>query len=157
MQFRNFTKRLAPWLTAYLLLVSIGLPLQRVYCACVGEQWLTVLPEDRHECHHEASDQEEVHHHALNDCCVKDKTPAGDSCKSHDCGEAEVLIAQLDVDFTAETTAFELSLTAILPPTVTVVWVTQPESVTTMPLRGPPPPPPLAGRQLLVAHQTFLI
>lgn len=68
-----------------------------------------------------------------------------------------MLIAQLDADFTVEASSFEFGITAVLPPLTTIMWSTTPEPNKATPIRGPTPPPPLAGRQLLVAHQTFLI
>lgn len=157
MQFRPLIRRLTPWLTAYLLLVSVGLPLQRVYCACVGEQWLTVLPEGKHTCQHEEAIKTVCHEHAVSSCCQAPTPSHESSCVSNNCGDAEVLIAQLDADFTEETSSFAVNLVAVLPPTIAVNWFAKPEPTASALLRGPPPPPPLAGRQLLVAHQTFLI
>jgi hypothetical protein len=34
----RFSRHMAPFLAVHLLLVSVGIPLQRVYCACVGQE-----------------------------------------------------------------------------------------------------------------------
>lgn len=158
MHYRPFIQRLTPWLTAYLLVVSVGLPLQRVYCACVGEQWLTVLAEE-HECHHEATatTTPEVHHHSETKSCHGTDTAHASACLTHDCGNAEVLLAQLDADFTFDDAKVDLGLAAVLPPAAFAAWPPRPLVVATTPLRGPPPPDLPAGRTLLVAHQAFLI
>ena len=158
MQFRPLILRLAPWLTAYLFVVSVGLPLQRVYCACAGEEWLTVLPEE-HECHHEIKTAEvrQVHHHGEEGCCHEPEVSHESSCVSHDCGNAEVILAQLDVDFTVDMEEVDLGLSAVLPPVAFRPWAPRPVMLEDAPIRGPSPPPLPAGRDLLVAHQTFLI
>lgn len=163
MHYRPFIQRLTPWLTAYLLVVSVGLPLQRVYCACVGEQWLTVLAGE-HECHHEstATAIPEVHHHGKAKGCQEQAkgchgTSAASDCVSHDCGNAEVLIAQLDVDFTFDAATADLGLALVLPPVAFTAWPPRPLVIATALIRGPSPPDLPSGRTLLVAHQTFLI
>lgn len=158
MQFRPLILRLAPWLTAYLFVVSVGLPLQRVYCACAGEEWLTVLPE-KHECHHAAkmTDAADVHHHEPKKSCHDTRTTHDTGCMSHDCGKAEVILAQLDVDFTADMEEVDLDLSPVLPPVAFRPWAPRPVMLEDAPIRGPSPPPLPAGRDLLVAHQTFLI
>lgn len=157
MNFRPLVQRLAPWLTVYLFVVSVGLPLQRVYCACAGEQWLTVVLEE-HECHHgSAAKVQEVHHHGEQVGYHDEKTDHHSVCTSHDCGNTEVIFPQLDVDFTFEVTALSMEPGAVLPPTVFAVFVPRPIISPEVPIRGPTPPPDPSGRALLVAHQTFLI
>lgn len=157
MQFRPFIQLLAPYLTAYLLLVSVGLPLQRVYCACVGEQWLTVIPEE-HECHHDAV-AETIHHHAENSCCHDETADHETTCSTHDCGSAEVLLAQLNVDFTADLDIDKISLglEAILPAAAFQAWPLKPVVEANAPIRGPTAPAPPSGRQLLLEKESFLI
>lgn len=168
MSFRPYIQRLTPWLTAYLFLVSVGLPLQRVYCACAGEEWLTVLAEE-HQCHHAVAIAEaDIHHHVEKKSCHGNMgvlpTDAhhladvhGESCTSHDCGDSETLLAQLNVDFTFEAETMDIGLRAVLPAAAFAVWLPQPVVINAAPIRGPTPPPPPGGRALLVAHQTFLI
>ncbi|OAV44552.1 hypothetical protein [Lewinella sp. 4G2] len=159
MQLRDLAKRLAPFLTAYLLLVSVGLPLNRVYCACVGEAYLTVTSV-QHDCHHDAVETPPHHHaEAKASCCSHDAGPAVETCKSHDCGDSEAVFAQLDVDFFAE---WNLDFsTVILGPAISPV--TSPtlfsgsELELAAPIRGPDPPPLPYGRSLLALQQTFLI
>ena len=160
MCIRPFTKSLAPYLTAYLLLVSVGLPLNRVYCACVGEEWLTVVTSE-HDCHHDAGDQS-VHHHELDDATEHHEghdRAAAAGCQSHDCGNFKQVIEPLDVDFFANWN-FELtdlqSYVASLG-TEQPGWLASAASVTSAPIRGPTDPPIASGRTLLIAYQTFLI
>lgn len=159
MHYRPFIQRLTPWLTAYLLVVSVGLPLQRVYCACVGEQWLTVMAEGEHECHHEATAAvtPEIHHHPEAGSCHGADSAHASACVTHDCSNSEVLLAQLDADFTFEVEKVDLGLSAVLPSQAFTNWPLRPVVVATMPIRGPSPPDLPSGRTLLVAHQTFLI
>jgi len=158
MFYRPLFQRLVPLLTAYLLLVSLGLPLQRVYCACVGEQWLSLTAAD-HECQH-ASVQEVKHDHGQMTCCflLKGAEDMPTAEKPHDCGDSEVLLAQLDSDFLSERNkvAFELIRMISLPATANLL-PRQPVSERSAPIRGPTPPSLSAGRDLLVAQQTFLI
>lgn len=170
MSLRPYIQRLTPWLTAYLLLVSVGLPLQRVYCACVGEQWLAVLPAE-HQCHHGAPAVEtDIHHHARKTSCHgPNNTPeksscqghAGqgdtESCASHSCGDSETLIAQLDADFPLEDKAPAADFGLLPPHFAPDAWPPRPVITAATPIRGPTPPPPPAGRALLVVQQTFLI
>jgi hypothetical protein len=158
MFYRPFIQRLAPLLTAYLLLVSLGLPLQRVYCACVGEQWLSLTATD-HECHH-ASAREVKHEHSQMACCRlsegKKDVPAAED--PHDCGNSEVLLAQLDADFLSEQQPSVINLASLSgwPPLANLL-PRLPALIRSAPIRGPTPPPLLYGRDLLVAQQTFLI
>lgn len=158
MLYRPFIQRLAPLLTAYLLLVSLGLPLQRVYCACVGEQWLSLTATD-HECHHPSA-LEVKHEHGLMACChLPDGTENLPTAEDlHDCGNSEVLLAQLDADFLSEQQPFDINLTSLSdwPPTAHTLPRLA-ELIRSAPIRGPTPPPLPYGRDLLVAQQTFLI
>lgn len=158
MLYRPFIQRLAPLLTAYLLLVSLGLPLQRVYCACVGEQWLSLTVTD-HECQH-ASAQEIKHDHGPKTCCSllrgTEDVPTVDDL--HDCGDSEVLLAQLDADFLSEQEHFVVDLAAVINLPATANLLPRLPIVTrSVLIRGPTPPPLPHGRDLLVAQQTFLI
>jgi len=156
-RIRNFTKRLTPWLTLYLLVVSVGLPLQRVYCACVGEAALT-LPGSEHECAAHAPQISEHDHHRKA-CCVVSKDCQKPEADNHDCGSSEVVVAALDADFLLETAGNYAS--APLLGTMPAWPVYRPLVVQavakTRPIRGPDPPGKPSGRDLLVAHQTFLI
>lgn len=145
-------------MTAYLLLVSLGLPLQRVYCACVGEQWLSLTAAD-HECHH-ASAQEVKHEHGLMACChLPEETEGLPTAEDlHDCGSSEVLLAQLDADFLFEQEHFVITPASLSGWPATATFLPRlPRFVRSVPIRGPTPPPLLYGRDLLVAQQTFLI
>ncbi|MEO0731200.1 MAG: hypothetical protein AAFZ52_00080 [Bacteroidota bacterium] len=134
----RLSKRLVPTLTAYLLLVSVGLPLQRIYCTCLDQQWVS-LTEPEHHCEHKHDDTDK---------------PA---CQS-DCRDVEVLLAPLDADFLSEQKSFvDLHLVAVLPEVAPLPWPTKPVLTKAVPIRGPTPPPLPSGRDLLVAHQTFLI
>lgn len=154
---RKFIRRLTPWLTLYLLVASVGLPLQRVYCACIGEASLT-LPGDEHECAaHEPKISEHDHHRTA--CCKVTKECTMADAEDHSCGDTDVIVAQFDVDFMAEvSTDFELGLpVGIVPAGPGFSPLAAREVAKTRPIRGPAPPDHPTGRQLLVAHQTFLI
>jgi hypothetical protein len=156
MPIRKFARRFSPWLTIYLLVVSIGLPLQRVYCLCKGEQWLSISLSD-HECEHEETPKALVAE-VKSACCL-----VTDACQSmeenHGCGNQETIVAQLDVDFVHELSDWKVEFTTILALPGVPYWEQLPEvdRVSVMPIRGPDPPPLLSGRALLVAHQSFLI
>lgn len=156
MIFRPLIRRFSPWLTAYLLVVSVGLPLQRVYCMCMGEQWLS-LTEIDHECSHDVKPQAEASHHKMA-CCVVSK-----GCEyaegNHDCGDSETIVAQLDVDFTHELADWSLEGTTVMVLPSVPFWqqLQVVERAKIRPIRGPDPPPLPAGRAMLLAHQTFLI
>lgn len=157
MHIRKFTKRLTPWLTLYLLVVSIGLPLQRVYCACVGEAALT-LPGSAHECGaHEPEISEHDHHRTA--CCTVTKECKQPETADHKCGSSEVIVAALDADFLLETVGDYEAISAVgLMPAWPVYLPLSAQAVAkTRPIRGPDPPDKPSGRDLLVAHQTFLI
>lgn len=156
---RNFILKLAPTLSAYLLLVSLGLPLQRVYCACVGEQWVS-LPTEVHECHHAAVAKASQHVHGDNACCHPTEEGEQSLAKSlHDCGDTDILLAQLDADFIWEQDKLTLPVAASLStlPPFFAQGLTRRAIPKSTPIRGPTPPPLPAGRDLLVAQQTFLI
>lgn len=152
---RNLARRFSPWLTIYLLVVSIGLPLQRVYCMCKGEQWLSISLSD-HECGHEESKAPVAE--VKSACCL-----VTDVCEvkedKHGCGNQETVFAQLDVDFTHVLADWNLADAALvaLPGVPYREQLPVVERVSIIPIRGPDPPPLPAGRTLLVAHQTFLI
>lgn len=164
MHYRPLIKRLTPWLTAYLLLVSVGMPLQRIYCACAGEAWLAVLA-DGHDCPHPAmmaghggdDGHEPASEPAVASCCNPGQEATTETCSPGDCGSAEVILAQLDLDFMFKAKAFAGNFDEILPPAALRVWSPQPPVSRSITARGPPPPELPAGRALLVAHQTFLI
>lgn len=157
MSFRKFTQRFTPWLTAYLLLVSVGLPLNRVYCACVDQEWVAVSS-PVHECHHDAVTAT-IHHHQEAEKSCYDHGQVASSCSNHDCGDSEVLIQPLDVDFTVEWASAGIILAAFQPAVSFGSAVPHPASALSKatPIRGPSPPPLPYGRSLLVRQQTFLI
>jgi len=77
----------------------------------------------------------------------------------HDCSSSEVIVAALDADFLLGTVT---DYAAVAASGLTPVWLDHlpPAAkvlVKTCPIRGPDPPDKPAGRDLLVAHQTFLI
>lgn len=157
MRIRNLTRRLTPWLTLYLLVVSIGLPLQRVYCACIGEAALS-LPGSAHECGaHEPQISEHDHHRMA--CCKVAKDCQQPETADHKCGSSEVIVAALDADFLFETVGnyADLAVLGTLPEWPAYRPLTAQVVAKTRPIRGPDPPDKPAGRDLLVAHQTFLI
>lgn len=157
MRFRKFTKRLAPYLTAYLLLVTIGLPLNRVYCACVGEAWLTVLPEE-HQCSHHSGAAAVDHHHVDHACtAVEDSKQV--ACAEHGCGNSEQLFQQLDADFLADWELLPVHLSDLCYARSLRLseMPVRPVIDRAAPIRGPAPPPLPYGRDLLAAQQTFLI
>lgn len=167
MIFRPFARSLSPYLTVYLLLVSLGLPLHRVYCACKGEsqlQWVVA----EHVCGHdekkedfiESSSVEAAVLNAKTSCCKSEEK----SCESptsdpHDCGRHEVVLAKMTASFLAS----EMKWTGdhfgpSLPPQF-VAESTIPSPLLTAsspPIRGPNESPPPYGRQLLVLQQVFL-
>ncbi|NJC25336.1 hypothetical protein [Neolewinella antarctica] len=155
MSLRKLSKRLTPYLTAYLLLVSIGVPLNRVYCACVGESWLSVLPEE-HACHHDTA-ADVVYHEELAQTYHGDDAAVTD-CTSHDCGNSQIVLPQLDVDFTTEW--FLSSGEADVATAVLFATLHAPVQAVVSghaPIRGPTPPPAPYGRDLLARQQIFLI
>lgn len=79
--------------------------------------------------------------------------------EDHSCGDTDVIVAQFDVDFMAElSTDFQVDLPVGIVPSGPVFNPLAAQVVAkTRPIRGPAPPDHPAGRQLLVAHQTFLI
>ncbi|TXF90694.1 hypothetical protein FUA23_04440 [Neolewinella aurantiaca] len=157
MHIRKFTRRLTPWLTLYLLVVSIGLPLQRVYCACIGESELS-LPGRDHDCEaHSAKITEHDHHRMA--CCLATKECQTPELSEHKCGSSEVVVAALDADFLLETVGdYSIVPSAGLMPSWPAYLPLAAQVVAkTRPIRGPDPPDRRSGRDLLVAHQTFLI
>ena len=154
---RKFTRLLTPWLTLYLLVVSVGLPLQRVYCACVGDTSLSLAGGELSCVAHSATLRENDHHQMA--CCAP--TPSGQlpEVADHGCGHSEVIVAQLDVAFLKEfATDYRIGPFAGIKPAGPVFRPLAAQSIAKVrPIRGPAPPDGPSGRQLLVAHQTFLI
>ncbi len=162
MTLRPFIQKLAPVLTAYLLLVSVGLPLQRVYCACMGLEWLSLTTNTEHECHHPA--QAVAHEHATKTCCHAPKKDAvqPEMERRHGCGDSELLLVQLQTEFSTEQSQWELTspkAVQFLPaaPAEIVSWSSPVARLRALPIRGPTAPPLPAGRSLLEAHQSWLI
>jgi len=156
-RIRKFTRRLTPWLTFYLLVVSVGLPLQRVYCACVGESAL-VLPGSEHECGAHAPQITEHDHHQMA-CCLVTKDCQKPEATDHKCGSSEVVMAALNADFLLETVGdyADIATLTTMPDWPVYRPLAARVVAKTRPIRGPNPPARSAGRDLLVAHQTFLI
>lgn len=161
-------RRFAPVLAFYLLVVSVGLPLQRVYCACVGEvSWQ--LFSQPHECKHDAVHTSEANSCKLNSsssCCApmaelrEGAKTQGDSCAEHNCGYTEVVMAQFDAEFPPLDEAATLpTIFAGIAPAQGIIALPHPSLylLRPHPIRGPDPPPLPFGRQLLVWQQTFLI
>ncbi|MFK8161179.1 MAG: hypothetical protein AB8H12_01840 [Lewinella sp.] len=157
MPIRNFARRFSPWLTIYLLVVSVGLPLQRVYCLCKGEQWLSISLRD-HECGHKEGPKAPVAEVKTACCLVTDACQVMED-DDHGCGKKETIVAQLDVDFTHVLSEWNLVAVTLITLPGVPYWEYLPEVEREgiISIRGPDPPPLLAGRALLVAHQTFLI
>jgi len=87
-----------------------------------------------------------------------------DACQAmedddHGCGNKETIVAQLDVDFTHVLSEwnFVAATLVTLPGAPYWEYLPEVEREGILSIRGPDPPPLLAGRALLVAHQTFLI
>lgn len=154
---RKFIRRLTPWLTLYLLVASVGLPLQRVYCACIGEASL-MLTGGEHECaaHHAKTSE---HSHQRMACCTMTSACQMEDVEDRSCGHTDVIVAQFDVDFMAElSTDYFVGLPVGIMPIGPAFHPQASRTVAKIrPIRGPDPPDHPPGRQLLVAHQTFLI
>jgi hypothetical protein len=91
-------------------------------------------------------------------CCkVMDACPSMED--DHGCGNEETIMAQLDVDFIHLLSDWDVADAALVTLPGLPYWESLPEveRVVVMPIRGPDPPPLLAGRALLIAHQSFLI
>ena len=159
MHIRKFTRRLTPWLTLYLLVVSIGLPLQRVYCACIGSSEIS-LPGGEHDCGaHAAKALVETEKEPKASCCASAKQCNAPETADKKCGSSEIVVAALDADFLLETVGdYSIVPTAGLMPSWPAHLPLAAQVVAkTRPIRGPDPPDRRSGRDLLVAHQTFLI
>jgi hypothetical protein len=158
---RRKIHQFVPLLTTYLLVASLGLPLQRIYCACLGESWLSISA-DGHACQLDVAPKATVKEEKKMSCCAAAKAchaPAEEvEDAQHDCGDSEIVLAQLDADFLIQDGIdyLELSGTAILVEQP-LAFRNIPPVLQSIPIRGPDPPPLPSGRDLLVAHQTFLI
>lgn len=174
MKLHSFARGLAPYLTAYLLLVSLGLPLHKVYCACRGISEVTLLLAKEHDCGHDeaakerrlqsSQGQEQSHASAAKTTCCKGKTDSA-SCTSaqagneHDCGGKETILAKLTGDYLFEQVKALPSAMAFLPPLPGLFQFAatiRPFREKALPIRGPAPPPRPFGRDLLVSEQLFL-
>lgn len=158
MKFHAFARRLSPILTAYLLVVSLGLPLHKVYCACKGMTDFSLFS-TTHACgHDEAVLADEV---AMSSCCTdKDATACSfDSVDEHDCGDAETILAKLTTDYILsenddQTFAVQLLVLPPFTPVYTPLFTAIIPKV--LPIRGPDPPPLPYGRELLLRQQLYL-
>ncbi|MEL6358181.1 MAG: hypothetical protein AAFQ37_14760, partial [Bacteroidota bacterium] len=154
--------KLVPTLTIYLLLVSVGMPLHKVYCACQGAEFISFWKFE-HECQLAHHHSEEEEHHTTSCCAAHEESShCADQFadEDHDCGTSEMLLFQLDLDFTQQLAdvvvenhghfVFPTAFTALRERHLLYI----PKAI---PIRGPTPPPPiLTGRDLLVRHQAFL-
>lgn len=169
---RRFARRLSPFLTIYLLIVSLGLPLHKVYCACLDVTDFSLFAGD-HQCklNEEAILAEEIAklgELAKFECCRK---KAIESCKAriengekvidqdHDCGNEETVLAKLTADYPIQKIADVSQLVhwpTIVPesPALDQAFVAMVPKA--LPIRGPDPPPLPYGRTLLVRQQLFL-
>lgn len=154
---RKFIRRLTPWLTLYLLVASVGLPLQRVYCACIGEASVS-LTGGEHECAAHEPEISEPDHHRMA-CCAMTSACQMAEAEDHNCGHTDTIVAQFDAEFMAEiATDFQVGLFVGIVPSGSVFNPLSARVVAkTRPIRGPAPPEHPPGRVLLIAHQTFLI
>jgi hypothetical protein len=77
----------------------------------------------------------------------------------HKCGSSEVVMAALDADFLLETVGdyADVAILATMPDWPAYRPLAAQVVAKTRPIRGPDPPSKPSGRDLLVAHQTFLI
>ena len=152
---RPLLRRFSPLLTAYLLVATVGLPLQRVYCSCVEETWVT-LASEAHECRARERATVPVQHA----CCQRSCTSQPEADRPHDCGDSSVVLAGIDGDLqVTQTVSFPDSPVDILArPPVRGEWrgagVIREVRTASPTWRGPPP---LGGRGLLVRYGRFLI
>jgi len=162
MLFRQTARKLAPTLTIYLLIVSVGMPLHKVYCACRGAEFIS-LWELEHKCQRAITTSSEEHHHATACCAAKEEAHhCSDQLvdEDRDCGSSETLLFQLDTEFTQHFTEDGIDhhspfpLPVVFPISHQGYLLYVPKAI---PIRGPTPPPPLlCGRDVLVRHQVFL-
>ena len=162
---RRFARRLSPFLTIYLLMVSLGLPLHKVYCACRDVTNLSLFS-GPHEC---GMDQEamvakklaELGELAQFECCRK---AALKSCQApqndqHNCGDEETILAKFTPDYLFGDSKALSDLTswngvlAVQAQLSNAFVALIPKA---LPIRGPDPPPPLYGRELLLRMELFL-
>lgn len=89
--------------------------------------------------------------------CHGTDTTHSTSCTPRTCGDAEVLIAQLDAEFTLAAATPDPGLRSVLPSAAFIEWA--PLVPVTAAGQPPEPAPPdlPSGRTLLVKYQTFLI
>jgi hypothetical protein len=171
-KFHFFARGLAPYLTAYLLVVSLGLPLHKVYCACKGESEVSLLMATEHNCGHAVADDssrlqrsKEVKKSSKKTSssgCCSDQSSSSCSASAdstHDCGGKETTIAKLTADYLFEqekSWVAGVNFSAPLPVIFDFNLPTGPTSLKELPIRGPTPPPLPYGRELLLRHQSFL-
>ncbi|PHI19045.1 hypothetical protein CEQ90_14820 [Lewinellaceae bacterium SD302] len=185
MKLHNFARRLSPFLTVYLLLVSLGLPLHKIYCACRGESEISLFSPE-HACGHDAvvlaDNSEGEGRSAPATVAVLDKeqepappavTEKASCCSSkesaclqtevsgenHSCGDnEETILAKLTTDYLVKEQDYAQLLTATALP-IPSLQDELPALVVAekaTPIRGPTPPPLPYGRELLLRHQLFL-
>lgn len=158
MKTRRLARRLSPFLTIYLLVVSLGLPLHKVYCACRGITDFSLFEQD-HQCgHDEVILANEV---AKSSCCTKaaDKQCSFEKADNHDCGDDETILAKFKADYLSEQekTFDDPSDWSAMPSYIFSAQLSYTDLVPkALPIRGPSPPPLPYGRSLLVRQQLFL-
>lgn len=166
---------MSPLLAVYLLLVTVGLPLEQVYCACVGQVRVQVLgmAAELDSCAHGTHDAE-----PLFACCAKmlAERAAADadvmSCHfgeailldntqadSANCMTSEVVYAHFDADFVTADAIMDdgTSLQSAGVLVSTPIFSDAAAVAATYPVCDPSPPPVRAsGWEMRIFHQSFL-
>ncbi len=162
-------------LAVYLLLVTVGLPLEQVYCACVGQVRVQVLgmATELDSCAHGTQDAE-----PLFACCAKmlaereaANAAATVSChfgevpltgnaqaNSVNCMTLEVVYVHFNADFVVMN-AFTDEGASLPSPAVLVstLFLSDAAAVAaTHPICDPPPPVRASGWEIRIFHQSFL-
>lgn len=163
MKLHHFARRLSPFLTAYLLLVSLGLPLHKVYCACRGESKISLFAAE-HNCGHavKAEAADAVKPLLKTSCCSAAKSSClvtEASNEDHRCGDNdETILAKLSADYLVEKQDLLLGQAVGVLPVPLVQELLPPVvfAAKAVPIRGPTPPPLPFGRDLLLRRQLML-
>ncbi|MEZ4983879.1 MAG: hypothetical protein R2795_02380 [Saprospiraceae bacterium] len=172
---RRFNILLSPLLAAYLMVVSIGIPLEKVYCACMGIERIVLFgqeatggchyqpsPDTDKACCSNPSDTCPVQQSSV--CCQPSSLAAGTACHTEagldgNCMESEPILLQFHASFLP---ADPLLLAIVWPCSAAVLTEPYDWFTNTLPSRAPlpmyRPDPPLGnnGRFMRVLYQSFL-